>query len=189
MNISELDIVELIQISADEHIHTVSCLASEIWHEHFPGIISVAQVDYMVGKFQSEQAISDQIHTQGYTYYFLMDNHDLVGYVGIRGDSDRLFLSKLYVRKACRGKGYSRTVMHALEDLCVEHGYHSIWLTVNKNNAHTIRIYERLGFITTHSQEADIGSGYIMDDFVMEKEINHLGICDTKSATPSHSSS
>ncbi len=161
--------MELIDIVTDEQIADLARLASEIWHEHFPGIISVEQVDYMVDRFQSVPSISDQIHNQGYTYFFIMNNRDVVGYVGIRGDSDRLFLSKLYIKKDCRGKGYSRSVINMLEDICVGHGYHSIWLTVNKNNTSTIRIYEILGFITTHPQETVIGNGYMMDDFVMEK--------------------
>ena len=45
----------------DTEIETLAALADEIWHEFFPGIISDAQVDYMVEKFQSAPAMRQQI--------------------------------------------------------------------------------------------------------------------------------
>lgn len=38
---------------SDSEINTLAALASEIWHEFFPGIISAGQVDYMVEKFST----------------------------------------------------------------------------------------------------------------------------------------
>jgi hypothetical protein len=46
-----------------------------------------------------------------------------------------------------------------------------IWLTVKKNNSHSIRWYSRMGFINTASLIQDIGKGFVMDDYRMEKTI------------------
>jgi hypothetical protein len=40
---------------------------------------------------------------------------------------------------------------------------------VNKGNEKAIRSYERNGFVKVRSQVADIGKGFVMDDYVMEK--------------------
>jgi ribosomal protein S18 acetylase RimI-like enzyme len=52
-------------------------LADTIWREHFTPILPAGQVDYMLGKFQSEPAISRQISADGYAYYlaFAYDAH------------------------------------------------------------------------------------------------------------------
>ena len=42
-------------------------LADEIWHEHYQNILSPEQIDYMVERYQSVQAITEQLE-QGYHY-------------------------------------------------------------------------------------------------------------------------
>jgi ribosomal protein S18 acetylase RimI-like enzyme len=43
-------------------------------------------------------------------------------------------------------------------------------LNVNKRNI-AIRFYESIGFAITNEEVIDIGNGFVMDDFVMEKTI------------------
>ena len=45
----------------------------------------------------------------------------------------------------------------------------SAYLTVNRGNAKAIRAYERNGFKVVRTQVTDIGNGFVMDDYVMEK--------------------
>jgi RimJ/RimL family protein N-acetyltransferase len=44
-------------------------------------------------------------------------------------------------------------------------------LRVNKRNAPAIRSYLRAGFRFTEDIVSDIGSGFVMDDYVMEKAV------------------
>ena len=41
-----------------------------------------------------------------------------------------------------------------------------IWLTVNKRNDDSIAIYKKFGMEIIRSEVTDIGSGYVMDDYV-----------------------
>lgn len=148
-------------------------LASCVWHEYFPCILTEEQIDYMVEKFQSLPAMTDQVENQGYEYYFLCDGGEPVGYMGIQPQEDKLFLSKLYLTKENRGKGYSSQAFSFLEEYSLKNGKKAIWLTVNKYNDHTIDVYRHRGFQTVRSQVSDIGNGYVMDDYVMEKEIRN----------------
>ena len=52
-----------------------------------------------------------------------------------------------------------------------EVGSNAITLTVNKNNINSIKAYEKLGFKNTGSVVADIGAGFVMDDYTMRLEI------------------
>lgn len=56
--------------------------------------------------------------------------------------------------------------------LCKERGYSAIWLTCNKHNNNSLIVYRHLGFETIDTQEADIGGGFIMDDYIMEYRLS-----------------
>ncbi|MFB9276501.1 GNAT family N-acetyltransferase [Cohnella cellulosilytica] len=160
------------QVETGEDIEAAARLASEIWHEYFISIISIEQIDYMLDKFQSVHALEAQIERQGYEYYFMQADGRNVGYIGIKPEETKLLLSKFYLLKAHRGQGYASQAMGFLEELCKQRKLGAIWLTVNRHNASTIAVYEKKGFRTVREQVADIGGGYVMDDYIMEREIS-----------------
>ena len=157
--------INMIKADTDEQLLSVSRLADEIWHEYFPCILTAGQIDYMVEKFQSFPAMKAQVE-KGYSYYIISKNGEYLGYTGICPEEDGLFLSKLYLKKEFRGKGYARQAFEFLKKLCAEKGYKYIRLTVNKHNADTIAVYKKLGFELLRSEVTDIGNGYVMDDYV-----------------------
>jgi GNAT superfamily N-acetyltransferase len=155
-------------------IAVIARLAHEIWNEHYVAIIGQAQVDYMVDKFQSTAAIDGQIRT-GHEYFLLRSNDAAakpLGYCGIRPEpaEQRMFLSKLYVLKGARGHGAGKAAVQFIEALCKARGFARLSLTVNKFNP-ALDIYRHLGFATVESIVSDIGGGYVMDDYRMEKSL------------------
>ncbi|GAA0134475.1 hypothetical protein YSY43_13150 [Paenibacillus sp. YSY-4.3] len=164
--------LSLAKIETEQEIASLADLASDIWHEYFVVIIPNEQIDYMVEKFQSFPALTDQITNQGYEYYFMTAEGDPIGYLGVKQEENKLFLSKFYLQKEHRGKGYGSQAMELLVDICRNRNLGAIWLTVNRHNASTIAVYERKGFKTIRTQVADIGNGFVMDDYVMEKELD-----------------
>ena len=143
-------------------------LASIIWHEHYTPIIGVSQVEYMLDKFQSANAIQQQIN-KGYQYYSITYEENTVGYLAIKKEASKLFLSKIYVSKTHRGLGIGKSAMVFIEQKAIKESCTSIYLTVNKYNTNSIKAYEKTGFINTGAIVQDIGNGYVMDDFIMEK--------------------
>lgn len=155
-----------------EEIAEVARLAAEIWREYYVSIITIEQIDYMIGKYQAVPAITDQIHHQGYEYYLIHhDGSSTIGYMSVRQEEEKLFLSKFYIGKEHRGRGYASQAMAFLEQLCKDRNLSHIWLTVNRHNESSIAVYEKKGYRTVREQIADIGNGFLMDDFIMEKEI------------------
>ena len=77
---------------------------------------------------------------------------------------------KLLHRNA-RGSGTGRAAMAFIEELARQQGFGRLWLTVNKGNP-AIQAYERLGFRVAEAIVMDIGNGYVMDDFRMEKSLS-----------------
>ena len=158
------------KVSDNNQIEIIAGLAFEIWNEHFTPIIGKAQVDYMLEKFQSKKAITEQIKN-GFLYFLIENNHDHIGYIGVLTKEKQLFLSKLYIASAERGKGYGRAAIEFLEKLAIEKGLSKISLTVNRNNSATIKTYKKLGFENNGSIVQDIGKDFVMDDYIMEKDV------------------
>ncbi|MFV0343960.1 MAG: GNAT family N-acetyltransferase [Anaerocolumna sp.] len=164
--------IEVQIVKSEEDIQRVATLASEIWHEYFPFILKEEQINYMVEKFQSAHAIKDQFE-DGYEYYKIIADNNLVGYFSIRKDKEdkTLFLSKLYIHKSSRGRGYGTYVFDFIKGYSLERSLSKIWLTVNKYNESTINAYIKKGFYISDTRVLDIGAGYIMDDYIMEWEL------------------
>lgn len=156
----------------EEEFEQIALAAAEIWEEHYITIISKEQIEYMINQFQSKEAIAEQINNEGYIYYLLRNQGVIAGYISIKineKDDLSLFLSKFYLKKESRGKGFGKEVMYFLERICKEKELPKIWLTVNRNNENSIKIYEKLDFIKVGTQVNDIGNGFVMDDYIMER--------------------
>lgn len=156
-------------VASPEQIAAVAALARETWTQHYVPIIGAAQVEYMLAKFQSAEAIARQIAAEGYEYYLAPG----AGYLALVPDPAKksLLLSKIYVRATLRGTGLGRTLVGFAERRCSELGCNELWLTVNRNNAGSIAFYERLGFRKTQTLVTDIGGGFVMDDWRMAKDV------------------
>lgn len=158
------------KVESTDEIDKVVVLADNIWNEHYASLISKDQIDYMLEKFQSTDAISKAINEGALDYYLVCENDVPIGYIGINIANNKLFLSKFYLLSSSRGKGYGRDTMNFIVKTANENKANSIWLTCNKNNK-SLKQYSSLGFKVINSQESDIGNGYVMDDYVLEKTI------------------
>ena len=164
--------MELRKVKTKKQIETTARLAKEIWNEHYINIISEEQIDYMVQKFQSAEVIQDQIKKQNYEYYNFVENGKSVGYFGfVEQENGVMFLSKIYLLKSERGKGFSRQAFEFMKEEAKKRGLSKIWLTVNKGNKHSIEIYKKFGMYIERTQVADIGEDFVMDDFVFAYDI------------------
>ena len=148
----------------------IAQLASTIWKEHYTPIIGPDQVAYMLNKFQSADAIAQQV-SKGIHYYIIFYNSKPAGYLAFEKQLTELFLSKIYVSKDMRGKGIGKAAMDFVEREGRYLECQQISLTVNKNNTGSIRAYEKLGFHNLGGIVQDIGEGYVMDDFLLLKQL------------------
>ncbi len=145
-------------------IKEMSEMATAIVREHFDPIIGKVQNDYMLQKFQTVDAIKGQLE-HGYQYYFVSDKGRRIGFLAFYPKENAMYLSKLYLYKEERRKGYSRQMLDFVKKNARKNGLSSIELNVNRNNS-AIYAYKKLGFKVIREEKNDIGSGYFMDDYV-----------------------
>lgn len=175
------------QVERDEEVEALAHMAYVIWNEYWPALIGQEQTDYMVEKFQSLNAFRTDIADNGYEYWFIMEQDDetpaelgqaspaphIVGYTGghREAETNRFFISKIYLLKEHRGKGLCSATIRFYEELCRNRGLGAMYLTVNKANEMGLRAYKGNGFEVIDAVETDIGEGFIMDDYIMEKKV------------------
>ncbi len=164
----------------DRGIRAMSALATRIVRGHFDPIVGPEQNDYMIARFQSPEAIATQIE-EGYEYYFVFPPREPqaadgrrrkvrpIGFLAVRAQGDgSLYLSKFYLTKEERGKGYAHSMFGLVLQRARKLGCDRVTLNVNRNNYQAILAYEHLGFERTGTRRTDIGSGFVMDDYVYE---------------------
>lgn len=54
---------------------------------------------------------------------------------------------------------------------CWTVGLDKIYLTVNKHNTHAVEVYRHFGFYQIDAVVTDIGGGYVMDDYILQKDV------------------
>ena len=163
---------EIIKLEAPEQLRANAELAAEIWREHFHGIISDEQIEYMLEKFQSFEAMTRQVSQEHYEYYGLFSGGEQLGYFAVADNQDgTLFLSKLYLKKQFRGRGLASEMFERIKGIGRERGLKSVWLTVNRHNDSSIAVYRHWGMKVIREQAADIGNGFVMDDYVFSADI------------------
>lgn len=159
------------QAESSADTQQIAELARLIWSQHYRAIISRRQIDYMLAHLQSPTAIDQQI-AEGVRYYVISSpGGEAIGYLALAADAvrGRLQISKIYVDAGHRGTGCGWQALHFSEQQAQKQGMRTLWLTVNKHNKVAISAYHRWGFQTTDAVVADIGNGFVMDDYVMEK--------------------
>jgi diamine N-acetyltransferase len=154
-------------------------LAGTIWRQHYSGIITAAQIDYMLAGRFSEEALREHLATADRWLKLLRVSGTPVGYCGYelasmdgeKGISAHIKLSQLYVLESHRGMGLGRIMLGHIEQRACEREREKLWLQVNKKNAGAIAFYRAVGFEVVREAVFDIGGGFVMDDYLMVKGI------------------
>jgi ribosomal protein S18 acetylase RimI-like enzyme len=153
----------------------VADLAGVVWRAHYPGIITHGQIDYMLARGYSREALLRFLTEPGAGLLLAHAGERLAGFAAYyrADDPDEVKLDKLYVHHDFHGTGVGSRLIAHVEESARALGCGTLILNVNKNNAKAIRAYQRNGFVVRESVVVDIGGGYVMDDFVMAKSLSH----------------
>ncbi len=161
--------IQMIMISDDTQLNMIKEMAKEIWHHHYTPIIGKTQVEYMLKKFHSLNAMKTDI-LQGYIYYIVRCDDIPCGYFVIK-QNDGIYLSKFYLMETYRNKGVGKKMMEAIIAFAREKNEQSIWLHCNRNNTKSLEVYNKLGFHIVETVDNDIGNGFFMNDYILRKKL------------------
>ncbi len=174
------------RITIDE-VEVLSDLADEIWRECYAGLLSAEQIDYMLAKMYAPDQLRHEIERTQIEYFWLRkmppctaEPTATCGFLAFGPDENNdgsLFLHKLYLRADSRGRGLAAAALGWLADRASKSSESNegrcprISLRVNRGNQRAIRAYQRNGFEISAELCSDIGGGFVMDDYVMGREL------------------
>jgi len=104
-------------------------------------------------------------------FIIVYENGNPVGFASYNEEeAQRWKLNKIYVLQNQQGKGTGKYVINYIIEEIKKQNANSLFLQVNRyNNAKAF--YEKLGFTEIDFISLDIGNGYFMNDYVMEKKL------------------
>ena len=159
--------------AGEEHLPAIAELAGVIWRACYPDIISHAQIDYMLTRMYSLEVLCDEIRSQGIRYERMLVDGELAGFAswGPTAETGVVKLHKIYLLADWHGRGLGRQLLQHVVVQVRAAGAHRLILSVNKRNGKAIAAYRRNGFVITESVVTDIGGGFVMDDYIMAKDL------------------
>lgn len=167
-----LEKVEILPLEPGD-VERISALAAEIWRRHYPDIISAAQIEYMLNQRYEPQIIRAELLRHDLWWDKLLVGDAITGFASyfLTAQPGEMKLDKLYVHQDHQRKGYGAMLIgHVCLRACVR-GCSRLTLAVNKNNRIAISAYRKHGFQVSEAAMKDIGGGFVMDDYIMEKAL------------------
>lgn len=147
-------------------------LAHRIWHAHYPGIITVEQIDYMLERGYTHAVIQDEIEKQGVFWRAIKDGEVMIGFIAIGPHGEgAMKLHKLYLLPEYHGLGIGSRALAEAERIARQQKAATLVLNVNRHNPKAISAYKRAGWHIAEETVVEIGNGYVMDDYVMAKPL------------------
>jgi ribosomal protein S18 acetylase RimI-like enzyme len=165
------DTVE-IRALRDDEVTALNALSAEIWRAHYPGIISVAQIESMLAERYNEAVIREELRRRDIWWDVLLLNGQMTGYTSyfITSVPGTVKIDKLYLHPRAHRKGYGGLLMDHVARRMAAQGCQRLMLAVNRRNRTAIAAYRKHGFVITNTSLKKIAGGFWMDDYIMVRE-------------------
>lgn len=159
--------------ATEKDIPLIRELTFKIWPQTYSAILPQGQIGYMLKMMYSEASLKKQMD-EGAQFIIVNDGTVPVGFAAYQQMQNKIYkLHKIYVLSSQQGKGTGKYLINYIISSIKKEGAAALQLQVNRNNK-AKGFYEKLGFNIIEEADFDIGNGYFMNDYVMEKKINYI---------------
>lgn len=146
-------------------------LAGRIWRACYPGMISNGQIEYMLAQ-RYKPGLVKQLIARGDLWLGANAGDVLIGFAHGHPLQDGDYkLDKLYVDPDWQRHGIGGKLIGEVERHARHHDCSRLLLRVNRQNQRAIDAYLKYGFTVATIIMEDIGGGFVMDDYVMTKDL------------------
>ena len=155
-------------------ILTIQELANKIWFSHYPGIITINQIDYMLRTMYATEVIKLDME-KWYFWDLIIKDEQPIGFIScsleFNFNGNYLKLNKLYLLPSCHGQGIGQHSLDFVKERAKMLNVTNLYIAVNKANTKAISAYKKSGFTLEREVVTEIGDGFVMDDFIMTVSI------------------
>ena len=160
----------ILRRATEKDIPLIRDLTMKIWPQTYSTILSAPQIDYMLKMIYSEDSLQQQMK-ENHEFIIVSDGKEPAGFASFSLAEPGVYkLHKIYVMPQKQGKGTGKFVIGEIIKAIIRKGGTALRLNVNRNNK-AIEFYEKLGFTVIKEEDIDIGNGYLMNDYVMERKV------------------
>lgn len=155
-------------------IPVIRDIAEKTWPVSYSGIISPAQIRYMLDLMYSHEKIEAAILDPDQSFWLAETTQKTLGFCSIQHrNPGPVFtrIHKLYILPDTQGLGIGQILMNQAESEARKAGSNSLHLNVNKYNK-ALGFYQKLGFQIDSEEILEIGNGYVMDDYILIKVLD-----------------
>ncbi len=163
----------MITVATKEQLPIVRDLAYQIWPDTYGTILSKVQLDFMLDKFYSIANLEEQMLEKNQVFMLIQDDEKYLGFCAYElniDNSNKTKLHKIYVLPETQGKGVGKLLLEKVEGIAKNAGNSHLILNVNRFNK-ALDFYRYKGFVITEEVDIEIGHGYLMEDYIMEKPL------------------
>lgn len=158
---------------APADVAAVAALARVVWQAAYAGIISQAQIDFMLDERYNAPRLLDELTMPGFWWDQARVDGALAAFAAtqLTATPGEMKLDKLYVDPARQRLGLGGRLIEHVCARAVAQGCDTLILAVNKRNERALAAYRKHGFTQRAAVRVDIGQGFVMDDFIMAKPL------------------
>ena len=159
--------------AAISDIKQIQNIVNITWPITYGEILSKEQLDYMLGLFYFDEALTEQYNKKVQLFYMIYEEETNIGFIGIEHNYNKEAITKIhkiYLLPETQGKGIGKKVIDEIGKLASENNSAALLLNVNRFNS-ALGFYKKIGFEVIDEVNIEIGNGYLMEDYVMEKKL------------------
>lgn len=163
--------IEVIKAGLEDY-ELILGLAKKVWPQTYKKILSEEQVEYMFAMMYSRESYTEQIAINGHHYLIVKEGNDYLGFASyeLNYHFESAKIHKIYILPQTQGKGVGRILLSKIEEIAKRNGNTILSLNVNRYNP-AVHFYEKTGFTKAGQEDINIGNGYLMEDYIMEKRL------------------
>lgn len=163
----------MIKISPTDNYKAIQDIAGKTWPVTYGAILSTEQIQYMFSMMYDLEALKNQAETKNHHFIIAEEEGNFLGFASYEFDCGKegtTKIHKIYILPETQGSGIGKKLIYYISEKAKNQNQKFLSLNVNRFNE-AIHFYTKIGFEKVGEENINIGNGYLMEDYIMEKKI------------------
>ena len=163
----------MITIQPTSNYKAIQDIAGKTWPVTYGAILSSEQIQYMFSMMYDLEALKNQAETKNHHFIIAEEEGNFLGFASYEFDyhnEPKAKIHKIYILPETQGSGIGKKLIHYIAEKAKASQQQFLSLNVNRFND-ALHFYAKIGFEKVGEEDINIGNGYVMEDYIMEKKL------------------